>query len=63
MSSNNKTRRGQRKKPEREPDLATQYGEIGIKAVAAAANDTAKASGSATGHEEQNKRAKEKASE
>lgn len=60
MSSNNETRRVQRKKLERKPDLSAQYRKIGIKAVAAAAHDKAKESEDTSGDQEQKKHPKEK---
>jgi hypothetical protein len=56
MSPNNKIQRLRRTRPGREPDLSTQYREIGIKAVAAAAQDDAKGSGDASDDREENKR-------
>jgi len=61
MSSNNETRRVQRKKPDQRSDLSNQYRKIGIKAVAAATHHKVKESADASGDRERRKRAQEKA--
>lgn len=59
--SSNKLRKVHPEKPEQEPDLSAQYGEIGIKAVAAATHHEDERSGDASGKQEPRKRATEKA--
>lgn len=60
MSSKKKARQAERKKPEQEPDLSIQYGEIGIKAVAAAADRKGKTYESADGDQGPKKSTEEK---
>jgi hypothetical protein len=61
MSSDNKKQRVQRNNSEQQPDLSTQYRQIGIKAVAAAAYDEGKRPADGSDDQEGKRHSKEKA--